>query len=439
MHKIGVIGSGYVGLVTGACLAELGNSVMCVDVDAARIEALTAGRLPVFEPGLTELVERNRYAGRLEFSADVSRAVRDRDVIFVAVGTPASANGGLDVAAVRSAAASIARALDGPKIVVNKSTVPVETAGLVREIIEQTKTAAFDVAVVSNPEFMREGSAISDFMDPDRIVIGSSHAHAEAVMRELYKPLDARIIVVDERAAELIKLAANAFLALKLSYVNEIAQICDEVGVDIEDIVAGVGSDSRIGETYLRAGLGFGGSCIPKDARALHDLAASHGIDAHMLAAALDVNRRQIGLIVERLGQALNGLDGRAVAVLGLAFKPETDDVRESPAIALASALTSAGCKVRVHDPAAVGQARVVLGASVDYAASWQDAVRDVDGVVVATDWNEYKQLDFSVMRERMRGCVLVDARNIYDPAQLADQGFTHIGVGRGRKGRQTV
>jgi UDPglucose 6-dehydrogenase len=432
MHKIGVIGSGYVGLVTGACLAELGNSVTCVDVDAARIEGLGHGRLPFFEPGLAELVERNRHAGRLAFSADVGAGVRGREIIFIAVGTPATAAGGLDVSAIRAAAMSIANALDGPKIVVNKSTVPVETAGLVSAIIEETKRGGFDVTVVSNPEFLREGSAISDFMDPDRIIIGSSDPRAEAVLRELYKPLDARIIVVDERTAELIKLAANAFLAMKLSYINEIANVCDEVGADIEAIVAGIGSDPRIGETYLRAGLGFGGSCIPKDARALHDLAASHGIDARMLAAAIDVNRAQIARVVDRLGGALQGLDGRAVAVLGLAFKPETDDVRESPAIALASALVAAGCSVSVHDPAAVERAREALGAAVAYAASWQDAVRDADAVIVATDWNEYKQLDFSVMRERMRGRVIVDARNIYDPAQLAAQGFTCIGIGRG-------
>jgi len=434
MHRIAVIGSGYVGLVTGACLAELGNSVTCVDVDEARIARLNSGRMPIYEPGLSELVERNRAAGRLDFSADVAAGLRQREIIFIAVGTPTAEDGTLDVNAVRAAAAAIGRALDGPKIVVNKSTVPVETAGLVSAIIEETKAADFAVTVASNPEFLREGSAVADFMKPDRIIIGTSDARAEAALRELYKPLDARIIVVDERTAELIKLAANAFLALKLSYINEIANICDQIGADVESIVTGIGSDARIGESYLRAGLGFGGSCIPKDVRALCELAAAHGISARVLGAAIEVNREQVGRALARISDALHGLRDRHIALLGLAFKPDTDDVRESQAVALAGALLAAGARVRVHDPAAMERARALLGDRVEYAASWQDAVRSADAAVVATDWNEYKQLDFAVMRERMRGRVVVDARNIYEPHQIAAEGFTYVGIGRGRR-----
>jgi UDPglucose 6-dehydrogenase len=431
LHRIAVIGCGYVGLVTGTCFAELGNQVVCVENDPARFEALAAGGVPFYEPGLSELVARNRARKRLSFARDVRTGIGRAQIVFIAVGTPMLPSGLADLTYVRAVAREIAEALDGPKLVVNKSTVPVETGDLVAAIIREFKRFDHPVQVVSNPEFLREGSAIADFMHPDRIVIGSHDAAAETMLRDLYAPLAAPIIVTDVRTAEMIKYTANAFLAAKISFVNEIAAVCERVGADIKDVVTGAGADRRIGSAFMNAGLGFGGSCFPKDVRALCGIAAQIGVATPLLDAVLRVNAYQVERSRERLAQALAGLAGRRIAVLGLAFKPETDDVRESQAIALALALQADGASLAAHDPIALETARRVLGERVDYFDDPYDAAAGADALVVATDWNEYKQLDFERVRATMRGNLVFDARNACDPREIGACGLVYLGVGR--------
>jgi len=431
MHRIGVIGSGYVGLVTGTCLAELGNDVVCADTDAKRIEGLMRGELPLHEPGLAELVHANQASGRLSFTPDVGDAVRGRNIIFIAVGTPARDDGHLDVSHVRDAAIDVAKYVDGPTIVVNKSTVPVQTADLVHSLIAQAKTSAHETTVVSNPEFLREGSAVVDFMHPDRIVIGVSHEGAEAALRELYAPLRAPLLVTDPRTAEMIKLVSNAFLATKISFINEIANICAAVGADVRDVAAGAGADKRIGAACMQPGLGFGGSCLPKDTLALHRIAEQADVGAPLLEAALSVNAAQVRRTVARLIALVGGLRGRTIAVLGLAFKAGTDDTRESPAIAFVRSLVADGAIVVAHDPAAEERAGRELGTTVRFVAHPYDAAEGADALVIATAWNEYTELDLAELRRHMRGDVLLDARNLYDPLKAAAAGFRYAGIGR--------
>jgi UDPglucose 6-dehydrogenase len=435
LHRIAVIGCGYVGLVTGTCFAELGNQVVCVENDPARFEALAAGGVPFYEPGLSELVARNRARKRLSFARDVRTGIGRAQIVFIAVGTPMLPSGLADLTYVRAVAREIAEALDGPKLVVNKSTVPVETGDLVAAIIREFKRFDHPVQVVSNPEFLREGSAIADFMHPDRIVIGSHDAAAETMLRDLYAPLAAPIIVTDVRTAEMIKYTANAFLAAKISFVNEIAAVCERVGADIKDVVTGAGADRRIGSAFMNAGLGFGGSCFPKDVRALCGIAAQIGVATPLLDAVLRVNAYQVERSRERLAQALAGLAGRRIAILGLAFKPETDDVRESQAIALALALRADGASLAAHDPIALDTARRLLGEHADYFDDPYDAAAGADALVVATDWNEYKQLDFERVRAAMRGSLVFDARNACDPREIAACGLVYLGVGRSGEG----
>jgi UDPglucose 6-dehydrogenase len=434
MKNIAVIGTGYVGLVTGACLAELGNNVVCVDTDSKKIAGLRAGKMPFFEPGLQELVARNARAERIVFATDATPAIAAASVVFIAVGTPMGEDGHADLQYVREAARSIACALsDGDhKVVVNKSTVPVETGDLVAAIIRESVQASDAVSVVSNPEFLREGSAISDFMQPDRIVIGVSDERSAQVMKELYAPLAAQIFVTDVRTAEMIKYTANAFLATKISFVNEIANICAKVGADVKAVVAAAGADSRIGTAFLNPGLGFGGSCFPKDLKALSKIAESYGVRPAILQAVLDVNERQISNLTLQLEELLGGLRGKHVAVFGLAFKPNTDDVRESPAIHLIESLIAAGARISAHDPEALETAREVLGDSVRYVANCYEAVHDADALVVATDWNEYKQIDFGVIARLMRGRTLLDGRNLYDAEEVRAAGFDYRGIGHG-------
>jgi len=431
MHRIAVIGAGYVGLVTGACLAELGNEVICTDTDAGRIGSLQHGESPFFEPGLEELVQRNADAGRLSFSDAVPAAIQGRNIVFIAVGTPTTDEGDLDLRHVRQAALDIAKALDGPMIVVNKSTVPVQTADLVSSLIEEAKTTDHPVTVVSNPEFLREGSAVADFMHPDRIVIGVDHPGAEEVLRALYSPFDAPIIVTDPRTAEMIKLVSNAFLATKISFINEIAGICDAVGADVRDVVAGAGADKRIGAACMQPGLGFGGSCLPKDLVALQRIGAAKGSDARMLDAAFAVNNGQIDLVVSRLAGLIGGLPGRIIGLLGLSFKPGTDDVRESPAIALARSLLHEGARVQAHDPVASRNASEQLSGAISFVNSPYDAAIGAHALVLATAWNEYTELDLLELRRRMHGDVFFDARDQHDPRRVSTAGFTYAGIGR--------
>lgn len=432
MKWICVIGTGYVGLVTGACLAELGNQVTCIDTDVNKIRLLENGTVPFFEPGLEELVARNKRASRLHFSADAS-ALSEAEVIFIAVGTPPGEDGHADLQYVQAAARTIAaRVRQGNrKIVVNKSTVPVETGDLVASIINEHSPYGQDVSIVSNPEFLREGSAIADFMEPDRIVLGVYDEQSATTMKELYAPLAAPIIVTDVRTAEMIKYAANAFLATKISFINEIAGICQSVGADVKDVVLGVGTDKRIGAAFLNPGLGFGGSCFPKDVTALACIAEKHNVAPIILRAVLQVNDEQVYRCLERLEAALKSLENKRVAVLGLSFKPNTDDVRESPAVRLIQSLLQHRAMVSAHDPEAIETARQVLGDGVTYCDNVYESLKDADAMVIATDWNEYKQIDLELAARVMRGNVLFDARNIYDTETVKGHGFDYFAVGR--------
>lgn len=427
-----MIGTGYVGLVTGTCFAELGYEVICVDTDAVKIATLRKGQIPFYEPGLSDLVNRNVSAGRLTFTDQSAEGITASDVIFIAVGTPTGDDGHADLTYVRQAAHDIATHLNGPKLVVNKSTVPVETGDLVASIIRERRAEEHEVAVVSNPEFLREGSAVNDFMLPDRIVIGVSDHKSEALMRDLYAPLNGTIIVTDVRTAEMIKYTANAFLATKISFINEIAHICDEVGADVTQVVVGAGSDRRIGTAFMSAGLGFGGSCFPKDVLALIKIAHRYDITPKILDSVLDVNQQQIHRVCRRMEQRLGQIQGCRIGLLGLAFKPNTDDVRESPAVALAQALVELGAHVTAHDPVALHTAKSLLGDSVAYVERAYEVMNNADAVVIATDWNEYKNLDLEIVRKLMSGRLFVDARNIHDAQKVADAGLEYVGIGRG-------
>ncbi len=431
MRRLAVVGAGYVGLVTAACFAELGHGVDCADSDAAKIARLTAGEMPFFEPGLGEMVARNVRARRLAFTTDVAAAVSANDVIFIAVGTPMGADGHADLSAVRAVAREIGLALNGPKIVVSKSTVPVETGEMISSLIREHAPANHPVSVVSNPEFLREGSAVSDFLKPDRVVVGTDDPAAERVLRDLYAPFEAPVVVTDVRTSEMIKYAANAFLATKISFINEIANICELVGVDVRAVCGGIAYDRRIGNLFLNPGIGYGGSCFPKDVRALEQLAVERDYSAPLLHAVEMVNARQIGRTVAKLERGLGGLSGRVVAVLGLAFKPDTDDIRSAPALAIIGRLLERGAAVRAHDPVAGAAARAVLGDEVRLEGDPYDAIAGADAVLLATEWNQYRSLDFRRCARIMRGDLLVDGRNVFDPPQVRAAGLRYVGVGR--------
>jgi UDPglucose 6-dehydrogenase len=430
--NIGVVGSGYVGLVVGACLAENGNSVVCVDSDADKIKALSAGVIPIYEPGLAEMVPRNVAEERLRFTTDLAGAVRASEVLFIAVGTPQGEDGSADVKYVLAVAEGIARAINGFKIVVNKSTVPVGTAKRVQEVMAAITAQPF--AVVSNPEFLKEGVAVDDFLKPDRIVIGTDDPEVEAVMRQLYEPFVRTgnpILVMDHASAELTKYAANAMLATRISFMNEIANLCDKVGADVRQVRLGLGRDARIGASFLFPGVGYGGSCFPKDVRALLRIGHDLGCELAVVAAVHRANEMQKRILVPRVEAYLGGLAGRVVAVWGLAFKPRTDDVREAPALAIIEALLAGGASVRAYDPKASATARRVLGDRVVLCSRNYEAVEGADALVVVTEWNEFREPDFRRMKSLMRRPAVFDGRNIYDPRQLRELGFHYEGIGR--------
>jgi UDPglucose 6-dehydrogenase len=433
LRHIAIVGAGYVGLVTAACFAELGNNVICVEKNAEKICALEAGKIPFFEPGLDELVRRNLAAGRLRFTNAVAEGLRDAVVAFIAVGTPSDPEGRADLRYVREAAIELARNAARDLLIVNKSTVPVETADLVLRLVRQHGTGHRRISVASNPEFLREGSAIADFMHPDRIVIGAFNDDDAQALAALYAPLEARIFVTDVRTAEMIKYTANAFLATKISFINEIANICQSVGADVKEVAQGAGIDKRIGTAFFNAGLGFGGSCFPKDVRALVRIGESSGVTPRLLSSVLLVNAAQIASCVRRLKLALPaGLHMHTIAVLGLTFKPDTDDVRESPAVALVRELLNAGAVVRVHDPEGAANTRAELSdAVVYYAGDAYDAAHGADAIVVATEWAAYRTLDLADVRRRMNGNVFYDARNVFEPLAVESHGFAYLGVGR--------
>jgi UDPglucose 6-dehydrogenase len=432
MKNICIIGTGYVGLVTATCFADLGNRVVGLDVDEERIAKLRRGVPPIFEPGLEEMIQRNAKAGRLSFTTSYEEALAEAEFAFVAVGTPSDSDGAADTHYVESAAKGIAANLHRPLIVVNKSTVPIGTGDWVASIIGKHKHNGQGFSVVSNPEFMREGSAVHDFLNPDRVVLGSDKRAAAEAVAALYRPLNAPILITDLRTAEMIKYASNAFLATKISFINEIAAICDELGADVKEVARGMGMDRRVGPAFLDAGLGWGGSCFPKDVKALAHMASVHGCHPQLLRAVMDINRDQRRMVVQRLRQALGTLDDRVVGVLGLSFKPNTDDLREAPALEIIHLLQHERAKVRAFDPVAMeGAAKVLPGVALcddPYAV-----VEGADALVVATEWNEFKQLDMARIRGLMRRPILLDARNIYDPAAMRALGFVYRGIGRGR------
>ena len=434
--NIAIVGSGYVGLVAGACFAETGNNVVCVDVNEQKIQALREGRIPIFEPGLSDLVISNTKAARLQFSTSLEKAVHDAEIIFIAVGTPQDEDGSADLTHVLEVADGIGRAMNAPKIVVDKSTVPVGTAKLVKAAIEaRTKYA---VEVVSNPEFLKEGAAIDDFMRPDRVVVGVDSEAAAAAMKELYAPFvrtNNPIIIMDVASAEMTKYAANAMLATRISFMNEIACLCERVGADIDKVRIGIGSDQRIGTPFLFPGIGYGGSCFPKDVQALIKTAQNHGVDLLLSKAVEAVNYRQKQTLVEKIDThyGAGGVKGKTFAVWGLAFKPKTDDVREAPALVVCSALLERGAKLKLFDPEAAHTFKEKLGErkEVTYVDTNYDALDDVDALIICTEWSAFRQPNFRSMLEKMKTAVIFDGRNLFDPTDIAAHGFTYYSVGR--------
>ncbi len=432
--KIAMIGTGYVGLVSGACFAEFGPNVVCVDLDASKVERLRRGEIPIFEPGLDDLVAKGLKSGRLSFTTDLAAAVADADAVFIAVGTPSRrGDGHADLRYVEAAAADVARAMTAYTVVVTKSTVPVGTGRRVAEIIKATNPAAdFDVA--SNPEFLREGSAIGDFMRPDRVVIGAETERAREVMQALYRPLylmETPVVMTTLETAELTKYAANAFLATKITFINEIADLCEKVGANVQDVARGMGLDGRIGKKFLHAGPGYGGSCFPKDTIALVRTAQEYGSPARLVETVVQVNDTRKGAMASRVMQACGGsVRGKVVAVLGVAFKPNTDDMREAPSLAIVPALQDAGATIRAYDPAAMHEAQPLLP-DVQWCSDAYDAAKGADVLVLITEWNEFRALDFEQLGALMRTRVLVDLRNVYRPDDVRAAGFHYSSIGR--------
>ena len=431
--KITVIGTGYVGLVAGACFSDSGNQVVCLDVDPRKIDVLNQGGIPIYEPGLEEIVRRNRGEGRLSFTTDAQAAIDHGEVIFIAVGTPQDEDGSADLTYVLTAARDIGQRMHGPKIVVDKSTVPVGTAEKVAaEIRSVTK---HPVTVVSNPEFLKEGNAIEDFMSPDRVVIGTDDAHARKVMAELYDPFmrtGKRILFMDTRSAEMAKYAANSFLATKVTFINEIANLCDALGADVDLVRRAVGADNRIGSAFLFPGIGYGGSCFPKDVSAIRRMGRDAGYPLRLLDSVDEVNNTQKTLLVRKVCEHFGeDLTGRRFALWGLSFKPKTDDMREAPSIVIARALKARGATVVGHDPEAMKEARRILGEDIELSETPEDALRGADALLVCTEWTVYRQPNVAHAKSLLKTPVIFDGRNIYDPKRMTELGFTYYGVGR--------
>ncbi len=431
--QIAVIGTGYVGLVTGACFAEFGVDVTCVDVDAEKIARLNSGIIPIYEPGLENLVVKNVHAGRLRFTTDLKLGIEHGLVIFIAVGTPPLDNGSPDLTFVDAAARSVAEHMTESKVIVTKSTVPVGNGERLRKLIRESQQTAIDFGIVSNPEFLREGAAINDFMRPDRVVVGSRDDEAIEIMRDLYRPLfliETPFVITSLEAAELTKYAANAFLATKISFINEIANLCDRVGCDVHDVARAIGMDRRIGNKFLHPGPGYGGSCFPKDTSALAGVAREYGADSLIVDAVMEVNRRQRVAMIAKIEKLVGDLNDKTIAILGLSFKPETDDMREAPSIEIIRGLTQRGANVRAFDPAAMKEAREVMP-GLFFAEDEYDAVSAADALVFMTEWNQFRALDMERVKHLMRSPRIADLRNIYEPEDMRELGFEYVGVGR--------
>ncbi|HEC33496.1 MAG TPA: UDP-glucose/GDP-mannose dehydrogenase family protein [Chloroflexi bacterium] len=432
MAEICVIGVGYVGLVTGACLADLGNRVVCLNRDKRKSDNLKKGILPIYEPGLQEIVRRNLAAGRLVFTTSYDEAMKNARFVFIAVGTPSGTSGEADLVHVEAAVTDVARRIHQPVTIINKSTVPIGTGDWVADIVhENMPDPSLPFWVVSNPEFLREGSAVYDFMNPDRIVLGSTSREAAERVAELYYPLQAETIITDLRTAEMIKYASNAFLATKISFINEIANVCEALGADVKEVARGMGSDHRIGPHFLGAGVGWGGSCFPKDVKALAHMAVTHGTNPSLLRAVMEINYDQRKRAVTKLRHILGGLRGKRVGILGLSFKPDTDDMRDAPSVEIIRLLRYEGAQVRAYDPVAMENARRLLE-GVTFCADPYDVAEGADALILVTEWNEFKQLDMAHVRDLMRQPVLIDGRNVYDPRRMRELGFVYRGMGRG-------
>ncbi|MCG8378753.1 MAG: UDP-glucose/GDP-mannose dehydrogenase family protein [Proteobacteria bacterium] len=433
--KVTMLGCGYVGLVSGTCFAEFGANVICFDVDKPKIDKLLNGDIPIYEPGLDALVEKNVNQGRLTFTNELSDCIPESDLIFVAVGTPTRrGDGHADLSYVYQAVQNIAPLLNGYTVIVDKSTVPVGTARNVKRLIaEANPDADFDVA--SNPEFLREGAAISDFMRPDRVVIGVENVRAENVLRELYRPInliEAPILSTDLESAELIKYASNAFLATKISFINEMSVLCEEVGADVHAVAKGMGFDGRIGRKFLHPGPGYGGSCFPKDTQALVRIAQEHGVSSRIVETVIEVNESQKARMIKKIRTALGGNEGnKTIAVLGLTFKPETDDMRDAPSLAILPKLIENGCKIKAHDPQGISEAKQLLPSEVKYFDDIYTTIEDTDAVVLMTEWNMYRNLDMELIKEKLNKCVFVDLRNVYEPDTMKKLGFEYYCIGR--------
>lgn len=429
--NICVIGTGYVGLVTGTVFSDLGNDVICADVDAEKVRRLSQGDPVIYEPGLEEMLSRNIADGRIRFTTDVEDAVRRSDVVFIAVGTPPKENGETDLSYVEAAARSIARALDRYKVIVNKSTVPVGTGEFVRDVIQANRRRQVDFDVVSNPEFLREGSAIADSLEPDRIVIGAPNQHVAMALLELYAPLERPMLITDVASAEIIKYASNAFLAMKISFINQIADLCEKAGADVTQVAKGMGFDKRIGPGFLQAGLGYGGSCFPKDTLSLIQTAKKHGLDTELLESIVRVNQRRVPQFLERIRELLGAdIRGKRFAILGLAFKPNTDDLREAKSIEIIQWLLDNGAEIAAYDPAAAEKARSLFP-GIEYAGSAYDAATGADAAILVSEWNEFRFLNLDKLRDVMRQPILCDGRNVYAPERARKAGFTYLCIGR--------
>ncbi len=432
MRNITVIGAGYVGLVTGTGFADLGNKVCCLDIDESKISMLQAGEVPIFEPGLQEMIQRNVQAGRLSFTTAYGEALADAEFVFIAVGTPEGVDGEADLKYVGQAAKTIAKTMRRPMIIVNKSTVPVGTGDWVADIIQTNQPEPIDFAVVSNPEFLREGSAIIDSTAPDRIVLGSLNKEAANKVAELYLSLRSRIIITDLRTAEMIKYASNAFLATRISFINEIANICERLGADVKEVATGMGYDKRIGHYFLDAGVGYGGSCFPKDVKALAHMATTHGTHPQLLKAVMDINQHQRIHVIQKLRELLGQrLNGKVIGLLGLAFKPNTDDMREAPAAEIGRALLRENAIVKGYDPEAMNVATKMMP-NLQLAEDVYSLAQGCDALILLTEWNEFKHLDLPRIKSLMRQPIFIDGRNLYEPEMMTKYGFIYRGVGRG-------
>lgn len=432
MH-IAVIGTGYVGLVTGACFAEFGVEVTCVDVDEKKIEGLKNGVMPIYEPGLDTIVDKNYKAGRLHFTTDIKSAVEQALVVFLAVGTPPKEDGAPDMSFYQQAALDIAKAMNGYKVLVTKSTVPVGTGKWLREFVTENQTIKTNFGVASNPEFLREGAAIDDFMRPDRVVVGSNEPDAIAIMKDLYRPLyliETPIVITSLEAAELIKYAANAFLATKITFINEIANLCDAIGCDVHDVAKGMGMDNRIGRKFLHPGPGYGGSCFPKDTRAFTKVGDKYGVETSVVDAVIAANDRQRQMMLPKIEKLVGDLNGKHIGVLGLSFKPETDDMRESPAIDIIKEMQKRGASVKAFDPVAMNEAKHSLP-DIEYATDEYDAIKDADALVIITEWNQFRALNMDKVKQLLKSPKIADLRNIYEPKEMRELGFEYVGVGR--------